>query len=105
MMIAVFTAIRPTAMAITKTGSRAIAPRSSIIPRARKNRPSRIERNGSISASISWRYGVSASTTPATKAPSAVDRPSHSITAADASTVNSPATTNISRSPSLPISR
>ena len=58
------------------------------MPTARKNRPSRIERNGSTSASSSCRYGVSASITPAMNAPSAVERPSISINAALAMIVN-----------------
>ena len=101
----VFTAISNTAKPITNRGLSAIAPRSSIMPTARKNRPRRIDRKGSISASSSCRNGVSASMTPATKAPSAADRPSSSINVAEPTTTKSAATMNISRSPSLPIRR
>ncbi len=97
--------ISASAMPNTNTGSLAIAPRSSSMPTERKNSPSRIERNGSTSASSSWRYGESASITPATNAPNAVLAPIICITPAAATTVNSAATMNISRSPSPPISR
>ncbi|PAV67673.1 hypothetical protein WR25_12150 [Diploscapter pachys] len=104
-MTAVLVTISAAAIAATNSGRSAIACRSSIMPTARKNRPSKIDRNGSTSASSSCRYGLSASITPAMNAPSAVDRPSASINAALAMTVNSAANTNISRSPRLPIRR
>ena len=104
-MTSVLVAISASAIDTTKSGRSAIAVRFSIMPMVRKNRPSRIERKGSTSASSSCRYGLSASITPATKAPSAVERPSDSIKAALAMTVNSAAKTNISRSPMLPIRR
>ena len=55
MITAALIAISASAMPITNNGRSAIAPRSSIMPTARKNRPSRIERNGSTSASSSCR--------------------------------------------------
>ena len=80
--------------------------RSSIMPTARKNRPSRIERNGSTSASSSCRYGLSASITPAMNAPSAVDRPERTPSPRRGDDGEQRRrTTNISRSPRLPISR
>ena len=97
--------ITASAMPTTSNGCAAMTPRSSNIPTARKNSPSRIDRNGSTSLSSSWRYGDSASITPATNAPSATDSPSACISADAPTTVNSPATTNSSRSPSRPISR
>ena len=74
MTIAALVAISAIAMPITISGRSAMTWRLSIIPTARKNSPSRIERNGSTSASSSCRYGESASITPATNAPSAVER-------------------------------
>ena len=90
---------------MTSSGRSTISLRSSSIPTERKKRPSRIERNGSTSLSSSWRYGDSARTTPATKAPSAVESPKWLITAAAPMTANKPATTNSSRSPKRPIKR
>ena len=45
------------------------------MPTAMKNRPSSKPLNGSMSVSSSRRYSLSASSTPARKAPSAIDRP------------------------------
>ena len=47
--------ITASAIPTTSNGRAAITPRSSSIPTDRKNRPSRIERNGSTSLSSSWR--------------------------------------------------
>ena len=45
------------------------------MPTEMKNSPSSRPLNGSMHASISWRYSESASSTPARKAPSVIDRP------------------------------
>ena len=45
------------------------------VPTVTKNSPSSTSRKGRTSVSIWWRYSVSASITPARKAPSASDRP------------------------------
>jgi hypothetical protein len=52
---AAFATTSAVAMPSTNSGRCAMALRSSIMPTARKNRPSRIDRNGSTSASSSWR--------------------------------------------------
>src|SRR3546814_17618319 len=101
-MIAALGAISAAAIDTTNSGRSAIAVRLSIIPIDRKNSPSRIDRNGSTSASSSCRYGLSASITPATNAPTAVERPSASTPAAPALPVNRAAKMNLSRSPRLP---
>ena len=66
------------------------------MPTAMKKRPSRRPLNGSISVSSSRRYSLSASSTPARKAPSAIDRPTASISAAVATTSSSEAAVKIS---------
>ena len=63
-----------------------------------KNSPSNSPLNGSRSASSSWRYSLSASTTPATNVPSAGDSPTCSISSAIATTISSAAAMNDSRS-------
>src|SRR3546814_14633681 len=73
-MIAALVAISAAAIDTTNSGRSAIAVRLSIIPIDRKNSPSRIDRNGSTSASSSCRYGLSASITPATNGPHAVQK-------------------------------
>ena len=45
------------------------------MPTVMKNSPSRMSRNGLITASNWWRYSVSASITPARKPPVAIDTP------------------------------
>ena len=67
------------------------------MPTAMKNRPSSRPLNGSMSSSSSWRYSESASSTPARKAPSAIDRPTISISAAMPITSSSEKPTKISR--------
>ncbi len=61
--------------------------------------------NGSISASSWWRNADSESSTPARKAPIAIDRPPHCITSAAPSTTISDAASMISRPPSLATKR
>ena len=69
------------------------------MPTAMKNRPSSSPLNGSMSASSSWRNSESASSTPARKAPSDIDRPIDSIASAAPTTSSSAAAVNISRPP------
>ena len=74
-MSANFSAISPAARPSTRTGCAITVPKSSRAPTVTKNRPSSSPLNGSIITSISRRYSVSASSTPATNAPSAIDMP------------------------------
>ena len=66
------------------------------MPTAMKKRPSSRPLNGSMSVSSSRRYSLSASSTPARKAPSAIDRPTACISAAVATTSSSAAAVKIS---------
>jgi hypothetical protein len=66
-------------------------PKSMLMPTAMKNSPSSRPLNGSMSVSSSRRYSLSASSTPARKAPSAIDRPSHCISIAMPTTSSSAA--------------
>ena len=50
-----------------------------LAPTEIKNIPNNKLLNGSISLSSSWRYSLSAKTTPAKKVPSAADKPTASI--------------------------
>ena len=87
-------AIRP-----NTTQGRAISTaKSALMPTAMKNRPSSRPLNGSIAASISWRYSDSASSTPPRNAPSAIDRPACSKASAITSTRSSAKAVKISRS-------
>ena len=67
------------------------------IPTEMKKRPRRMPRNGSMSASSSWRKPESASISPARKAPIAIDMPANSMSAAAPSTTSSAAAVMISR--------
>ena len=69
------TAINATTLPNTKTGSRSNSRKSMFMPTVKKNRPSSRPLNGATVASIALRYSVSASMSPATKAPSAIDSP------------------------------
>ena len=71
--------------------------RSSDMPTPRKKRPSNRPRNGSMSASSWWRKLDSDSSTPATKAPMAMDRPPISISRPAPSTTSSAAAVMTSR--------
>ena len=70
--------------------------KSMLMPTAMKNRPSSRPLKGSRSVSSSRRYSLSASSTPARKAPSAIDRPTDCISAAVATTSSSDAAVKIS---------
>ncbi|MNN66561.1 hypothetical protein D3C81_1821460 [compost metagenome] len=62
--------------------------KSALIPTPTKNNPSNRPLSGSIWASSSWRNGDSAISTPARKAPRAMDMPTCSITQAVPSTTS-----------------
>ena len=66
------------------------------MPTAIKNRPSSSPLKGSILVSSSRRYSLSASRTPAKKAPSAMDSPTICISAEMPTTSNSDAAVKIS---------
>src|SRR5262249_600718 len=67
------TTMRPTTAAATHNGSRASSRKSRVMPTVKKNTPSSRPLKGSIVASIALRNSVSASSKPATKAPSAME--------------------------------
>ena len=75
------------------------------MPTAMKNSPSSRPLNGSISASSACRYSDSASSTPARKAPSAIDRPTACISSAVTTTVSSVIAVKASRMPLAATSR
>ena len=72
-------------------GSESNRPRLAAMPTAMKNSPSSSPLKGSISASSSWRNSLSASSTPARKAPSDMDSPATRASSAVAMTVSSAA--------------
>ncbi len=75
MMRAALMAIRPATEASSQNGSRASSRRSIPMPTVKKNRPSSSPLKGSMVVSMALRYSVSASSRPATKAPSAMESP------------------------------
>ena len=75
------------------------------MPTAMKKRPSSKPLNGSMSASSSWRYSLSASSTPARNAPSAIERPTLWNNNAVPSTTSSPAAVKASCTRVLAITR
>ena len=79
--------------------------KSMLMPTAMKKRPRSRPLNGSMSVSSSRRYSLSASSTPARKAPSAIDRPTAFISAAVATTSSSEAAVKISGVSLLAIQR
>ena len=81
--------------------ARRSAPKSICAPTEMKNRPSSRPLNGSMSLSSSWRYSLSASTTPARKVPSAGDSPTCCMSSAMPTTSSSAAAVNDSRSRAL----
>src|SRR2546430_656737 len=87
----------PSARPSTRCGARRNRPTSTDMPTAMKNRPSSSPLNGSMSSSSSCRYSLSASITPARNAPSAIDSPTHAISAAVPRTSSSVNPTNTSR--------
>ena len=94
-----FTAMSPTAAPISQSGSRASSRKSMFMPTVKKNRPSSRPLNGSIAVSIALRNSVSASSNPATKAPSAIDRPAAAAATPVATITNSVVATNSSFMP------
>ena len=87
---------KPTVTLSSCSGAERSSPRLADMPTVMKNRPSRRPLNGSRSASSSWRNSLSASSTPATKAPSEADSPSQFASSAVAITVSSAAAVNTS---------
>jgi hypothetical protein len=77
-IVSIFSARKPSSAAINP-GEASSTPKSMLMPTAMKNRPSSRPLKGSMSVSSSRRYSLSASSTPARKAPSAIDRPTHCI--------------------------
>ena len=83
-------------MAAIKPGLAMSTPKSMLMPTAMKNSPSNRPLKGSMSVSSSRRYSLSASNTPARKAPSAIDRPRPCISSAMPTTSSSAAAVNTS---------
>ena len=83
-------------MAATAPGEPSSTPKSMVMPTAMKNRPSSRPLKGSMSVSSSRRYSLSASSTPPRNAPSAIDRPSLTISRAIATTSSNAVAVKIS---------
>ena len=96
---------KPTTVAAISSGCAITTAKSMLMPTAMKKRPSSSPLNGSMSVSSSRRYSLSASSTPARKAPSAIDRPTAFISAAVATTSSSDAAVKISGVSLLAIQR
>ena len=94
-----FTATSPMALPISQTGSRASSRKSMFMPTVKKNRPSRRPLKGSMAVSIALRNSVSASSRPATKAPSAIEKPATAAATPVATITNSVVATNRSLMP------
>ena len=92
-------AIRPATEASSQNGSRASSRRSIPMPTVKKNRPSSSPLKGSMVVSMALRYSVSASSRPATKAPSAMESPAMPAMKPVPRTTNSVAATNRSLAP------
>ena len=92
----IFTRIRPSVRPSTMCGVSITSPMLTLMPTAMKNRPRDNPLKGSISASSWCRYWESASSTPARNAPSAIDRPTSSISRATPTTVRSAVAVNTS---------
>ena len=90
------TAMKPSTISATRPGCASTTAKSMLMPTAMKNSPSNRPLNGSRSVSSSRRYSLSASSTPARKAPSAIDSPTACISAAVATTSSSDAAVKIS---------
>ena len=73
----------------TSSGSRQMKPRSICMPTEKKKTPSSRPRKGSIIASTARRYSVSASSRPAMKAPSAIDRPAEAAITPEPTAISS----------------
>ena len=74
-------------------------PRSRLMPTPMKKRPSRMPRKGSMSVSSWWRKVDSESSTPARKAPMAMERPPSSMASAAPRTTSRAAAVITSRAP------
>ncbi len=91
-----FSSRKPAASTATRSGRCITTAKSMLMPTAMKKSPSSSPLNGSMSVSSSRRYSLSASSTPARKAPSAIDMPTACIKAAVATTSSSDAAVKIS---------
>ncbi len=80
-------------------GAAKISLKSTPAPTAMKNMASSKPLKGCKSISSSWRYSLSASTTPARNVPSAADKPTISMTSVIATTSNNAVATKISLAP------
>ena len=91
-----FTTRKPHTTATTNLGCAITTAKSMLMPTAMKKRPSSKPLKGSMSVSNSRRYSLSAKSTPAKKAPRAIDKPTLCIKAAVATTKSSAAAVKIS---------
>ena len=91
-----FSTRKPSTTSAMRPGCAINTPKSMLMPTAMKNRPSSRPLKGSMSVSSSRRYSLSARSTPARKAPSAIDRPTSCISAAMATTSSSAVAVKIS---------
>ena len=102
---AVLIARKPTSNRATLPGRASSKPKSIAMPTEMKNRPSKSPLNGSMSVSRAWRYSELASSTPARKAPSAMERPTSDISCDMPSTSSRAKAVNTSRVSAEAISR
>ena len=97
--------IRPATISRISAQRETISDRSIDMPMTMKNRPTRIPRKGRISASTWCRYSVSASSSPAMKAPSAIEKPPSETAQLVPSTTNNVVATNSSALPDAATTR
>ncbi len=100
-----FTAIRLTTPPRSQSGSRNSSRKSTLIPTVKKKMPSNRPLNGATVISIALRYSVSASSNPARKAPSAIDRPDRPAITPAATITNSTAAMKSSLEPAVATKR
>ena len=86
-----FSAIKPTTLPAIHSGSRTRSRKSIFIPTVKKKMPSKSPLKGATVDSMALRYSVSASSKPATKAPSAMDIPARSAITPAATITNNTA--------------
>ena len=95
-MTASFKPRKPNKIAAINAGDCANTPKSMLMPTAIKKRPSSRPLKGSMSVSSSRRYSLSASSTPAKKAPRAIDKPTNCMSEAIPTTSSKDAAVKIS---------
>ena len=86
--------IRPTTQARSSNGSRASSRTSIFMPTVKKNTPSKSPLKGPMVVSIALRNSVSASSSPAMNAPSAIESPAKAAATPLPMITNSAAATN-----------